>query len=155
MLSSRTALLLTTLLLGGCAAPAHQQQLGQALSGLEGELARLEEELAAMNGLHYQKAIDAPVALRRYLRAPTPTPEGLVPEQSQLQDGPLLRYHYRLPDGMKALPTDNPCLRYEFELRHLGRLGQLDLAWQGDGHQGRHLIQQVDCPFSAMGPGLQ
>ena len=66
MLPVRPALLLITLLLGGCASPAHRQ-LGQALSGLEGELQRLEEELAAMNGLHYQKAIDAPLALRRYL----------------------------------------------------------------------------------------
>ncbi len=57
----RAPLLLLTLLLGGCAAPGHQQ-LGAALSGLEGELQRLEEELAAMNGLHYQKAIDAPSA---------------------------------------------------------------------------------------------
>lgn len=155
MLPSRLTLLLLTLLLGGCAAPAHQQQLGQALNGLEGELERLEEELAAMNGLHYQKAIDAPAALRRYLKAPSPTAEGLVPEQSQLQDGPLLRYTYRLPTGMAKLPTDNPCLRYEFELRHLGRLGQLDLAWQADDHQGRRLIYQTDCPFSAKGPGLQ
>ena len=97
MSAVRPALLLSTLLLGGCASPAHQQ-LGAALSGLEGELTRLEEELAAMNGLHYQKAIDAPVALRRYLKAPTPTAEGLVPVQSWLQDGPLLRYDYRLPD---------------------------------------------------------
>ena len=150
----RPALLLVTLLLGGCASPAHQQ-LGAALSGLEGELTRLEEELAAMNGLHYQKAIDAPVALRRYLKAPAPTAEGLVPVQSRLQDGPLLRYDYRLPAGMTKLPTDNPCLRYEFELRHLGRLGQLELAWQESGHQGSQLIRQRDCPFSAKGPGLQ
>lgn len=154
MLPPRAPLLLMTLLLGGCASPAHQQ-LGQALSGLEDELTRLEEELAAMNGLHYQKAIDAPASLRRYLSAPAPTAEGLVPEQSQLQDGPLLRYHYRLPAGMAQLPLDNPCLRYEFELRHLGRLGQLDLAWQADDHQGRRLIYQADCPFSAKGPGLQ
>lgn len=154
MLSSRTALLLLPLLLGGCASPAHRQ-LGQALNGLEGELERLEEELAAMNGLHYQQAADAPAALRRYLKAPAPTAEGLVPAEIALQDGPLLRYRYQLPDGMRALPTDNPCLRYEFELRHLGRLGRLDLAWQGEGHQGRHLIQQADCPFSAKGPGLQ
>ena len=59
MLPVRPALLLMTLLLGGCASPSHQQ-LGAALSGLEGELQRLEEELAAMNGLHYQRAIDAP-----------------------------------------------------------------------------------------------
>lgn len=71
MSAVRPALLIATLLLGGCASPAHQQ-LGAALSGLEGELTRLEEELAAMNGLHYQKAIDAPVALRRYLKAPCP-----------------------------------------------------------------------------------
>ncbi|HDX8356251.1 TPA: hypothetical protein RQM97_004295, partial [Aeromonas dhakensis] len=45
---TRAPLLLLTLLLGGCASPAHQQ-LGAALSGLEGELQRLEEELAAMN----------------------------------------------------------------------------------------------------------
>ncbi|MFM5839403.1 hypothetical protein [Aeromonas rivipollensis] len=154
MLPVRPALLLITLLLGGCASPAHQQ-LGQALSGLEGELQRLEEELAAMNGLHYQKAIDAPLALRRYLSAPSPTAEGLVPAQSQLQDGPLLRYDYRLPTTMTRLPTDNPCLRYEFELRHLGRLGQLELAWQGKTGAGELLIQQRDCPFSAKGPGLQ
>ena len=154
MLPVRPALLLITLLLGGCASPTHQQ-LGQALSGLEGELQRLEEELAAMNGLHYQKAIDAPLALRRHLSAPSPTAEGLVPAQSRLQDGPLLRYDYRLPASMTRLPTDNPCLRYEFELRHLGRLGQLELAWQGSGHQGSQLIRQRDCPFSAKGPGLQ
>ncbi|MGL5812194.1 MAG: hypothetical protein ACRCYW_02510 [Aeromonas sp.] len=154
MSPSRTTLLLTALLLGGCASPAHQQ-LSQAVTGLEGELERLEEELAAMNGLHYQKAIDAPASLRRFLKAPSPTAEGLVPDEIQLQDGPLLRYRYLLPAGMKTLPTDNPCLRYEFELRHLGQLGRLDLTWQGNGHQGRRLIQQADCPFSAKGPGLQ
>ena len=154
MLPVRPALLLITLLLGGCASPTHQQ-LGQALSGLEGELQRLEEELAAMNGLHYQKAIDAPLALRRYLSAPSPTAEGLVPVHNQLQDGPLLRYDYRLPASMTRLPTDNPCLRYEFELRHLGRLGQLELAWQGKTGAGELLIQQRDCPFSAKGPSLQ
>lgn len=154
MLSSRTALLLLPLLLGGCASPAHQQ-LGQALSGLEGELARLEEELTAMNGLHYQSAADAPAALRRYLEAPAPTAEGLVPAEIELQDGPLLRYRYRLPDGMKALPQDNPCLRYEFELRHLGRLGRLDLVWQGKNGSGSRQIRQASCPFSARGPGLQ
>ena len=154
MLPVRPALLLVTLLLGGCASPSHRQ-LGQALSGLEGELTRLEEELAAMNGLHYQRAIDAPLALRRYLSAPSPTAEGLVPAQSQLQDGPLLRYDYRLPASMTRLPTDNPCLRYEFELRHLGRLGQLELVWQGESGAGDLLIRQRDCPFSARGPGLQ
>lgn len=154
MSAIRPALLLVTLLLGGCASPAHQQ-LGAALSGLEGELTRLEEELAAMNGLHYQKAIDAPVTLRRHLQAPAPTAEGLVPVQSRLQDGPLLRYDYRLPAGMASLPLDEPCLRYEFELRHLGRLGQLELAWQGEGQPGNRLIQQRDCPFSARGPDLQ
>ena len=154
MSAIRSALLLSTLLLGGCASPAHQQ-LGAALSGLEGELTRLEEELAAMNGLHYQKAIDAPVTLRRHLKSPAPTAEGLVPVQSRLQDGPLLRYDYRLPAGMASLPTDNPCLRYEFELRRLGRLGQLELVWQGEGHRDSRLIRQADCPFSAQGPGLQ
>jgi len=154
MLPVRPALLLLTLLLGGCASPSHQQ-LGQALSGLEGELTRLEEELVAMNGLHYQKAIDAPLALRRYLKAPAPTAEGLVPARSELQDGPLLHYDYRLPAGMTSLPLDNPCLRYEFELRHLGRLGQLELVWQGSGQQGSRHIRQRDCPFSARGPGLQ
>ena len=151
---TRALLLLLPLLLGGCASPSHQQ-LGAALSGLEGELQRLEEELAAMNGLHYQRAVDAPLALRRYLSAPSPTAEGLVPVQSRLQDGPLLRYDYRLPAGMARLPTDNPCLRYEFELRHLGRLGQLELVWQGRDHQGSQRIRQNDCPFSARGAGLQ
>lgn len=108
-----------------------------------------------MNGLHYQKAIDAPVALRRYLKAPAPTAEGLVPVQSRLQDGPLLRYDYRLPAGMTQLPTDNPCLRYEFELRRLGRLGQLELAWQGKAGAGELRVPQRDCPFSARGHGLQ
>ncbi len=154
MSAIRSALLLSTLLLGGCASPAHQQ-LGAALSGLEGELTRLEEELAAMNGLHYQKAIDAPVTLRRHLKSPAPTAEGLVPVQNRLQDGPLLRYDYRLPAGMASLPTDNPCLRYEFELRRLGRLGRLELVWQGEGHRDSRLIRQADCPFSAKGPGLQ
>ncbi|MNM36963.1 hypothetical protein D3C81_476840 [compost metagenome] len=56
---------------------------------------------------------------------------------------------------MTRLPTDNPCLRYEFELRHLGRLGQLELTWQGHRQQGNRLIRQRDCPFSAKGPGLQ
>ena len=148
------SLLLMSLLLGGCASPTHQQ-LGQTLNGLEGDLERLEEELATMNGLHYQKATDAPASLRRYLSAPTPTAEGLVPEQRQLLDGPLLRYRYRLSTGMTHLPLDHPCLRYEFELRHLGRLGQLDLVWQGDEHQGRRRLHQADCLFSAKGPGLQ
>ena len=91
MSAVRPALLIATLLLGGCASPAHQQ-LGAALSGLEGELTRLEEELAAMNGLHYQKAIDAPVALRRYLKAPAPTAEGLVPGPPVHEEvAPMLR----------------------------------------------------------------
>ncbi len=80
---TRAPLLLLTLLLGGCASPAHQP-----LSGLEGELQRLEEELAAMNGLHYQKAIDAPLSLRRRLSAPVPTAQGLLPSRSTLTDGP-------------------------------------------------------------------
>ena len=75
---TRVPLLLLTLLLGGCAAPVHQQ-LGAALSGLEGELQRLEEELAAMNGLHYQKAIDAPLSLRRRLTPPFPRRRGCCP----------------------------------------------------------------------------
>lgn len=151
---TRVSLLFVTLLLGGCASPSHQQ-LGAALTGLEGELQRLEEKLAAMNGLHYQKAIDAPLSLRRMLATPAQTQEGLQPMQRQLQDGPLLNYHYRLPDGMTTLPIDNPCLRYEFELRHLGRLGQLALSWQGRDGQGSRLIRQNDCPFSATGQGLQ
>ncbi len=151
---TRAPLLLLTLLLGGCASPAHQQ-LGAALSGLEGELQRLEEELAAMNGLHYQKAIDAPLSLRRRLAAPVPTAQGLLPSRSTLTDGPLLRYDYQLPAGMASLPLTEPCLRYEFELRHLGRLGQLALHWQGATGSGEQLIKQRDCPFSAKGPGLQ
>ncbi|MFQ2039422.1 hypothetical protein [Aeromonas sp. s11] len=145
----RAALLLATLLLGGCASSTTHQQLGAALNGLEGELQRLEEELAAMNGLHYQKAIDAPLSLRRALRAPQPTPEGLVPVASTLEDGPLLRYQYRLPAGMASLPQDNLCQRYEFELRHLGRLGKLELSWLGEQGKGSRLIRQSDCPFGA------
>lgn len=151
MPTPRSALLLATLLLGGCASSATQQQLGAALSGLEGELQRLEEELAAMNGLHYQKAIDAPLSLRRSLKAPQPTPEGLMPVASKLEDGPTLHYRYRLPAGMSTLPLDNPCLRYEFELRHLGRLGKLEVSWQGEHGQGARLIRQADCPFTAKG----
>ncbi|HHQ4475658.1 hypothetical protein ACK348_02660 [Aeromonas veronii] len=143
----RAALLLATLLLGGCASSTTHQQLGAALNGLEGELQRLEEELAAMNGLHYQKAIDAPLSLRRALGTPQPTPEGLVPVTSKLEDGPLLRYQYRLPAGMASLPQDNLCQRYEFELRHLGRLGKLELSWLGEQGKGSRLIRQSDCPF--------
>lgn len=145
----RAALLLATLLLGGCASSTTHQQLGAALNGLEGELQRLEEELAAMNALHYQKAIDAPLSLRRTLGAPQPTPEGLVPVASKLEDGPLLRYQYRLPAGMASLPQDNLCQRYEFELRHLGRLGKLELSWLGEQGKGSRLIRQSDCPFGA------
>ena len=144
----RAALLLATLLLGGCASSTTHQQLGAALNGLEGELQRLEEELAAMNGLHYQKAIDAPLSLRRALEAPQPTPEGLVPVASKLEDGPLLRYQYRLPAGMASLPQDNLCQRYEFELRHLGRLGKLALSWQGEQGKGAREIRQSDCLFA-------
>ncbi|MGL5708114.1 MAG: hypothetical protein ACRDDF_07595 [Aeromonas sp.] len=143
----RAALLLATLLLGGCASSTTHQQLGAALNGLEGELQRLEEELAAMNGLHYQKAIDAPLSLRRYLSAPQPTTEGLVPVVSKLEDGPLLRYQYRLPAGMSTLPLDNPCQRYEFELRHLGRLGKLELSWLGEQGKGSRLLRQTECVF--------
>ncbi|AYV36077.1 hypothetical protein [Aeromonas veronii] len=143
----RAALLLATLLLGGCASSTTHQQLGAALNGLEGELQRLEEELAAMNGLHYQKAIDAPLSLRRALGAPQSTPEGLVPVASKLEDGPLLRYQYRLHAGMASLPQDNLCQRYEFELRHLGRLGKLELSWLGEQGKGSRLIRQSDCPF--------
>lgn len=146
----RAALLLATLLLGGCASSTTHQQLGAAINGLEGELQRLEEELAAMNGLHYQKAIDAPLSLRRALGAPQPTPEGLVPVASKLEDGPLLRYQYRLPAGMASLPQDNLCQRYEFELRHLGRLGKLELNWLGEQGKGSRLIRQSDCPFGAL-----
>ncbi|MCV3286421.1 hypothetical protein [Aeromonas veronii] len=145
----RAALLFATLLLGGCASSTTHQQLGAALNGLEGELQRLEEELAAMNGLHYQKAIDAPLSLRRALGVPQPTPEGLVPVTSKLEDGPLLRYQYRLPAGMASLPQDNLCQRYEFELRHLGRLGKLELSWLGEQGKGSRLIRQSDCPFGA------
>lgn len=145
----RAALLLATLLLGGCASSTTHQQLGAALNELEGELQRLEEELAAMNGLHYQKAIDAPLNLRRALGAPQPTPEGLVPVASTLEDGPILRYQYRLPAGMATLPQDNLCQRYEFELRHLGRLGKLAVSWQGEQDKGSRLIRQSDCPFTA------
>ncbi|MCF3099229.1 hypothetical protein EHZ86_18620 [Aeromonas australiensis] len=145
----RAALLLATLLLGGCASSTTHQQLGAALNGLEGELHRLEEELAAMNALHYQKAIDTPLSLRRYLKAPSPTLEGLVPVTSKLEDGPLLRYQYRLPAGMASLPQGNPCQRYEFELRHLGRLGKLELSWQGEQGKGSRLIRQSDCLFGA------
>lgn len=145
----RAALLFATLLLGGCASSTTHQQLGAALNGLEGELQRLEEELAAMNGLHYQKAIDAPLSLRRALGAPRPTPEGLVPVASTLEDGPILRYQYRLPAGMASLPQDNLCQRYEFELRHLGRLGKLELSWLGEQGKGSRLIRQSDCPFGA------
>ncbi|WP_429057205.1 hypothetical protein [Aeromonas veronii] len=145
----RAALLLATLLLGGCASSTTHQQLGAAINGLEGELQRLEEELAAMNGLHYQKAIDAPLSLRRTLGAPQPTPEGLVPVASKLEDGPLLRYQYHLPAGMASLPQDNLCQRYEFELRHLGRLGKLELSWLGEQGKGSRLIHQSDCPFGA------
>ncbi len=56
---------------------------------------------------------------------------------------------------MASLPLAEPCLRYEFELRHLGRLGQLALHWQGAAGSGEQRIQQRDCPFSAKGPGLQ
>lgn len=143
----RAALLLATLLLGGCASSTTHQQLGAALNGLEGELQRLEEELAAMNGLHYQKAIDAPLSLRRTLGAPQPTPEGLVPVASKLEDGPILHYQYRLPASMATLPQDNLCQRYEFELRHLGRLGKLELSWLGEQGKGSRLIRQSDCPF--------
>ncbi|EPX9365085.1 hypothetical protein [Aeromonas veronii] len=143
----RATLLLATLLLGGCASSTTHQQLGAALNGLEGELQRLEEELAAMNGLHYQKAIDAPLSLRRALGAPQPTKEGLVPVASKLEDGPILRYQYRLPAGMASLPQDNLCQRYEFELRHLGRLGKLELSWLGEQGKGSRLIRQSDCPF--------
>jgi len=143
----RAALLLVTLLLGGCASSSTHQQLGAALTGLEGELQRLEEELAAMNGLHYQKAIDAPLSLRHALAAPSPTPEGLIPVKATLEDGPQLHYHYLLPTGMATLPLANPCQRYEFELRHLGRLGQLLLSWQGSGEAGRQLILQRECHF--------
>ncbi|WP_421336882.1 hypothetical protein [Aeromonas veronii] len=143
----RAALLFATLLLGGCASSTTHQQLGAALNGLEGELQRLEEELAAMNGLHYQKAIDAPLSLRRALGTLQPTPEGLVPLASKLEDGPLLRYQYRLPAGMASLPQDNLCQRYEFELRHLGRLGKLELSWLGEQGKGSRLIRQSDCPF--------
>ena len=143
----RAALLLATLLLGGCASSTTHQQLGAALNGLEGELQQLEEELAAMNGLHYQKAIDAPLSLRRALGAPQPTPEGLVPVASKLEDGPILRYQYRLPAGMTSLPQNNLCQRYEFELRHLGRLGKLELSWQGEQGSGSHQIRQTECVF--------
>ncbi|HEH9439775.1 TPA: hypothetical protein SIA39_001759 [Aeromonas sobria] len=151
----RVVLLLATLLLGGCASSSTHQQLGAALNGLEGELQKLEEELAAMNGLHYQKAIDAPLSLRRTLSTPQPTPEGLVPVASKLEDGPLLSYRYLLPAGMASLPQSNLCQRYEFELRHLGRLGKLELSWQGEHGKGSRLIRQADCPFAAQARPLQ
>ena len=62
---------------------------------------------------------------------------------------------YRLPAGMTQLPTDNPCLRYEFELRRLGRLGQLELAWQGESGAGELRVPSGTAPSRPGGPGLQ
>lgn len=148
-------LLLISLLLTGCATPARQQQLAAAIDGLDSELQQLEEQLAVMNSLHYQKAIDAPLSLRQALTTRTPGPHGLIPARQTLADGPRLSYDYRLPQGVSTLPLGNPCLDYEFELRHLGLLGQLALHWQGANDQGSLLIDQRDCPFSVKGPGLQ
>ncbi len=83
-----------------------------------------------MNGLHYQKAIDAPQPAPLPERPP-PHGRGADPDPQPVTGWPLLHYDYRLPVGMTSLPLDNPCLRYEFELHHLGRLGQLALHWQG------------------------
>lgn len=152
---TRIPLLLISLLLAGCAMPARQQQLEQVIGGLDNELQRLEEQLAAMNSLHYQKAIDAPLTLRQALTTQTAGPQGLIPVRQTLIDGPRLSYDYRLPHGVTTLPLGNPCLDYEFELRHLGLLGQLALRWQGASGQGERLINQRDCPFSVKGPGLQ
>ena len=52
-------------------------------------------------------------------------------KKASLKAGPPGR-EGAVPLGDTQLPTDNPCLRYEFELRRLGRLGQLELAWQGE-----------------------
>ena len=96
-----------------------------------------------------------PVTLRRHLKSPPRRRKGLVPVQSRLQDGPLLCYDYRLPAGMASLPTDNPRLRYGFELRRLGRLGQPQSSSGGGGSPGQPPHPAGRLPFSARGPGLQ
>lgn len=93
-----------------------------------------------------------PLSLRRRLSAPVPTAEGLLPSRSTLTDGPLLRYDYQLPAGMASLPLAEPCLRYEFELRHLGRLGQLTLHWQGAAGSGSNGSSSATAPFRPKGP---
>ena len=134
---------------------ARPSAAGAALSGLEGELQRLEEELAAMNGLHYQKAIDAPLSLRRRLSAPVPTAEGLLPSRSTLTDGPCCatttgcRYRHGQPAPRRALSA----LRIRAAPPGPPRPARPALA--GGGGLGEQLIQQRDCPFSAKGPGLQ
>ena len=154
MTSTRAALLLVSLLLAGCVTPT-QRELQQAIGGLDNELQRLEEQLIVMNGLHYQKAIDAPLSLRQALAAHAPGPRGLIPVRQKLEDGPLLSYEYRLSAAWTTLPLGDPCLDYEFELRRLGRLGQLALSWQGPAGRGERWLHQRDCAFSTKGSGLQ
>lgn len=140
----RLLLVLLALLLSGCASP-NRQALGQALGTLQGEMQQLEEELAELNGLHYQKALDSPLSLRRHLAAKQA--EGIG---ATLSDGPQLTYHYRL----NAAPasgqlSQNPCLDYAFELRRLGRFGLLVLQWQAGSAQGEQRQRQSDCHWPA------
>lgn len=138
------AISLLALLLSACATP-HQHQLGSALTTLEGELQRLEEQLASLNALHYQKAIDAPLSLRRHLAELES--QGV---RIRLSDGPELTYEYRLdtpPAGGRLSAA--PCHDYEFELRRLGRLGTLHLEWQGGEQRGAQSQRQSDCRWPA------
>lgn len=140
----RLMLVLLTLLLSGCAKP-NRQALGQALGTLQGEMQQLEEELAALNGLHYQKALDSPLSLRRHLAAKQA--EGIG---ATLSDGPQLTYRYRLDAApISGLLSQSPCEEYEYELRRLGRFGLLVLQWQAGSAQGEQRQRQSDCHWPA------
>ena len=79
-----------------------------------------------------------PVTLRAATQVPCPDGGRAGAVQSRVAGRPLLRYDYRLPAGMASLPTDNPCLRYEFgSCAGSRRLGQPEPVWQGEGHRGQ------------------
>lgn len=137
--------LLLTLLLAGCATP-QQRQLGHVIGALDDELHRLEEQLAALGGLRYQKAIDAPLSLRQ--RLATREQEGIG---ARLADGPELTYYYRLPRSPEGgRVSAEPCHDYEFELRRLGHFGVLHLSWQSPAGEGHQIQYQRTCLWPAV-----
>ena len=107
-----------------------------------------------MNGLHYQKP-STPRWRCAAISRPRTDGGGAGARAEPTARWPQLRYDYRLPAGMTRLPTDNPCLRYEFELRRPGAWASSELTWQGKGGSRGAACPPAGLPLLGQGPGLQ